>query len=68
MVDMNPNNVYVTRAEMEQFVIKFLETHLSKAVEDYIEKNFLRVKELELIERVVKLEIERKKEKSLNKS
>ncbi|NIM12337.1 MAG: hypothetical protein GTO45_09505 [Candidatus Aminicenantes bacterium] len=58
MVDMNSNNV--TRAEMEQYFAKMLETHLQKAVEDYVERNEIRLKELGLVERVIRVEEELK--------
>ncbi|NIM18342.1 MAG: hypothetical protein GTO45_40700 [Candidatus Aminicenantes bacterium] len=57
---MTSNNVNVTRAEMEQFVVKFLETHLPKAMEDYVERNELRAKELALMERMIRVEEELK--------
>jgi exonuclease VII large subunit len=60
VADMTSNNVNVTRAEMEQFVVKFLETHLSKAMEDYVERNELRAKELALMERMIRVEEELK--------
>ncbi len=60
MADMTSNNVNVTRAEMEQFVVKFLETHLPKAMEDYVERNELRAKELALMERMIRVEEELK--------
>lgn len=60
MADMTSNNVNVTRAEMEQFVVKFLETHLPKAMEDYVERNELRAKELALMERMIRVDEELK--------
>jgi hypothetical protein len=58
VVNMNTNNV--TRAEMEQYFAKMLETHLQKVVEDYVERNEIRLKELGLVERVIRVEEELK--------
>ena len=50
----------VTRAEMEKYVTKMLESQLRQVVEEYVEKNELRLKEISLIERVVRVEEELK--------
>lgn len=53
-------NNTVTKAEMEEYFSKMLEIRLQKAMEVYIERNELRIKELSLIERVVRVEEELK--------
>ncbi len=53
-------NNTVTRAEMEEYFSKMLESRLQKAMEEFIERNELRIKELSLIERVVRVEEELK--------
>ena len=53
-------NNTVTKAEMEEYFSKMLEIRLQKAMEEYIERNELRIKELSLIERVVRVEEELK--------
>jgi hypothetical protein len=45
---------------MEEYFSKMLEIRLQKAMEVYIERNELRIKELSLIERVVRVEEELK--------
>jgi septin family protein len=50
----------VTRAEMEKYVTKMLESQLRQVVEEYVEKNELRLKEISIIERVVRVEEELK--------
>lgn len=50
----------VTRAEMEQYFSKMLENRLQQAMEEFVERNELRLKELSLIERVVRVEEELK--------
>ena len=50
----------VTRAEMEQYFSKMLESRLQKAMEEFVERNELRLKELSLIERIVRVEEELK--------
>jgi hypothetical protein len=45
---------------MEKYVSHILETRLQKAIEEFVEKNEIRLKELSLVERVVKVEEELK--------
>jgi hypothetical protein len=45
---------------MEEYFSKMLESRLQKAMEEFIERNELRLKELSLIERVVRVEEELK--------
>jgi hypothetical protein len=48
----------IPTAQIEQLVIKAVESRLQQAIEEYVERNELLVKELSLIERTVKVEEE----------
>ncbi len=48
----------VSVAQIEQVVAKAVESRLQKALEEYVERNELRFKELSLIERTVRVEEE----------
>jgi hypothetical protein len=48
----------ISNAQIEQIVLKVLESRMQQAIEEYVERNELRVKELSLIERVVRVEEE----------
>ncbi len=48
----------ISNAQIEQIVIKVIESRLQEAIEEYVEQNELRVKELSLIERTVRVEEE----------
>jgi hypothetical protein len=50
----------VTKAEMEKYFTNMLESRLQKAMEEFVERNELRLKELSLIERIVRVEEELK--------
>jgi len=50
----------VTKAEMEQYFSKMLESRLQRAMEEFVERNELKLKELSLIERIVRVEEELK--------
>jgi hypothetical protein len=50
----------MSKAEIEQFVYKLIETRLQQSIEDYIARNDGRIKELALVERVVRVEEELK--------
>ena len=48
----------ISNAQIEQVVIKVLESRMQEAIEEYVERNELLVKELSLIERTVRVEEE----------
>ncbi len=50
----------VTKAEMEKYFAKMLESRLQQAMEEFVERNESRLIELSLIERVVRVEEELK--------
>jgi flagellar capping protein FliD len=50
----------VTKVEMEEYFSKLLESRLQQAMEEFVERNELKLKELSLIERVVRVEEELK--------
>lgn len=50
----------VTRTEMEKYVATMLDSQLRRVVEEYVEKNELKLKEISIIERVVRVEEELK--------
>ncbi len=50
----------LTRSEMQQYVSQAIESRLQKAMEDFVERNELRLKELSVIERVIRVEEELK--------
>lgn len=60
MQETGSNTNVVTKAEMEQYFSKMMETRLKQAMEEFIEKNDVRIKELSLIERIVRVEDELK--------
>ena len=55
---MNMNTDALSTAQIEQIVIKIMKSRLQEAMEEYVEKNELRAKELALMERVVRVEEE----------
>jgi ABC-type Na+ transport system ATPase subunit NatA len=50
----------MTRAEIEEYVAKVMEVQLQKAVETFVQNNEIKLKELSLVERVVRVEEELK--------
>jgi chaperonin cofactor prefoldin len=50
----------VTKAEMEEYFSRLMESRLQQAMEEFVERNELRLKELSLIERIVRVEEELK--------
>jgi flagellar capping protein FliD len=56
----NMNTDALSTAQIEQIVIKVMKSHLPEVMEDYVQKNELRAKELALMERVVRVEEELK--------
>ncbi|NIM16093.1 MAG: hypothetical protein GTN53_32710 [Candidatus Aminicenantes bacterium] len=50
----------MSKTEIEQFVLKLMESRLQQVVEEYISRNDGRIKELALVERVVRVEEELK--------
>ena len=56
----NTNTDALSTAQIEQIVIKVMKSHLPEVMEDYVQKNELRAKELALMERVVRVEEELK--------
>ena len=58
----------VPTAQIEQLVIKVIESRLQKAIEEYVEQNELRVKELSLIERTVRVEEELRSLREMSQS
>lgn len=56
----------VTKAEIEQYVLQVIENRLQHAIEEFVEKNEIRLKELSLIERVVRVEEELKSLKEIS--
>ena len=48
----------ITTAQIEKLVIKVVENRFQEAIEEYVQKNELRVKELSLIERTIRVEEE----------
>lgn len=60
-IDMaQPGENTITKAAMEEYVSRILESRLQKAMEEFVEKNDIRLKELSIIERVVRVEEELK--------
>lgn len=58
----------ISTAQIEQLVIKVVESRLQKAIEEYVEKNELLVKELSLIERTVRVEEELRSLREMSES
>jgi hypothetical protein len=54
------NSNVVTKAEMEQYFSKMMEIRLKQALEEFIARNDVHIKELSLIERIVRVEEELK--------
>jgi hypothetical protein len=50
----------MTKAEIEEFVTKVMEVRLQQAVETFVQNNEIKLKELSLVERVVRVEEELK--------
>ena len=48
----------IPSAQIEKLVVKLIESRLQQAIEEYVEQNELRLKELSLIERTVRVEEE----------
>jgi flagellar capping protein FliD len=55
---MNTNTDALSTAQVEQIVIKIMKSRLQEVMEEYVQKNELRAKELALMERVVRVEEE----------
>jgi len=60
MQETSVNANVVTKAEMEQYFSKMMEIRLKQALEEFIARNDVRIKELSLIERIVRVEEELK--------
>ena len=60
MQETGVNANVVTKAEMEQYFSKMMEIRLKQALEEFIARNDVRIKELSLIERIVRVEEELK--------
>ncbi|MGD2085151.1 MAG: hypothetical protein PVH61_03110 [Candidatus Aminicenantes bacterium] len=60
MQETGSNTNAVTKAEMEQYFSKMMEIRLKQAMEEFIARNDVRIKELSLIERIVRVEDELK--------
>jgi hypothetical protein len=60
MQETGANTNVVTKAEMEQYFSKMMEIRLKQAMEEFIARNDVRIKELSLIERIVRVEDELK--------
>jgi exonuclease VII large subunit len=58
----------IPTAQLEQLVIKVVESRLQQAIEEYVEQNELRVKELSLIERTVRVEEELRSLREMSES
>jgi GTP1/Obg family GTP-binding protein len=58
----------IPTAQIEQLVIKVVESRLQQAIEAYVEQNELRVKELSLIERTVRVEEELRSLREMSES
>jgi hypothetical protein len=58
----------IPTAQIEQLVIKVVESRLQQAIEAYVEQNELRVKELSLIERTVRVEEELRSMREMSES
>ena len=56
MANMDTNSI--PTAQIEQIVIKIMKSRLQEVMEEYVQKNELRTKELALMERVVRVEEE----------
>ena len=54
------NTNHVTKAEMEKYLSKILEIRLRQAIEEYAARNEMHLKELSLLERIVRVEEELK--------
>jgi len=50
------NTNHVTKAEMEKYLSKILEIRLRQAIEEYAARNEMHLKELSLLERIVRVE------------
>ena len=58
----------IPTAQIEQLVIKVVESRLQQAIEEYVAQNELRVKELSLIERMVRVEEELRSLREMSES
>ncbi|MGD2089728.1 MAG: hypothetical protein PVH61_26365 [Candidatus Aminicenantes bacterium] len=58
----------ISTAQLEQLVIKVVESRLQQAIEEYVEQNELRVKELSLIDRTVRVEEELRSLREMSES
>lgn len=58
----------ISTAQIEQLVIKVVESRLQQAIEEYVEQNELRVKELSLIDRTVRVEEELRSLRKMSES
>lgn len=54
----NMNTDPISSAQIEQIVIKIMESRIQDVMEEYVQKNELRAKELALMERVIRVEEE----------
>lgn len=58
----------IPTAQIEQLVIKVVESRLKQAIEEYVEQNELRLKELSLIDRMVRVEDELRSLREMSES
>jgi chaperonin cofactor prefoldin len=58
----------IPTAQIEQLVVKLIESRLQQAIEEYVERNELRMKELSLIDRTVRVEEELRSLREMSES
>ncbi len=58
----------ISTAQIERLVIKAVKSRLQEAIEEYVEQNELRLKELSLIERTVRVEEELRSMREMSES
>jgi hypothetical protein len=63
---MNTDSNVVTRTEMEEFFTKMLKERLKEVLEEHVQINEIRLRELSLMERVINVEEELKSLRSMS--
>jgi ABC-type phosphate transport system auxiliary subunit len=63
---MNTDSTVVTRTEMEEFFTKMLKERLKEVLEEHVQINEIRLRELSLMERVINVEEELKSLRSMS--
>ena len=58
----------IPTAQIEKLVVKLIESRLQQAIEEYVERNELRMKELSLIDRTVRVEEELRSLREMSES